>query len=151
MERYYVCNNNGVTAIVSEETYKDMKKHRTISLWFDKCNIKKSYEERELSAMLVYSALKHLCVPIFTFTNPEREKSSPWFTGDTIILVALMKHIKDNVGIIENGSFYVPFSNGCETGLHGKESMKYELSYVTTEKQFRDAFGISISELIHEE
>ena len=151
VERYYLCNNNGVTAIVVEETYKDIMKNEMISSWFEERSTKKSHEERNLHAIVVCLATQYLSIPTFTFTHCNRASVSPWFTGDTKILIALIKHIKEMRGVLLDGSFYVPFSNGSEIGLHGVDSMRSELNYVTTQKQFRDTFGISISKLSHEE
>jgi hypothetical protein len=151
MERYYFCSNNGVTAVVGEKTYKNLQKYQAICTWFGERDIKKSFEERNLRTETACSGIEHLCVPTFTFTHPERASVSPWFTGDTIILIALIRHIKNNLGLIQGGSFYVPFSNGCEIGLHGEESMRSELRYVTLEQQFQNEFRISTSELIHKE
>jgi len=139
MKKYYSCYNNGVMAIVSEETYNDIQKY-----W----EIVQRLACRNL-AETASPALKHLCVPIFTFAHIERVKESPWFTGECDnFLFKLLKHIRDNGGkLIEGESFYVPFSNGCEVGLHGEAVMRNELAYVTTEQQFLETFGVSISEI----
>ena len=146
--RYYTNYNNGVTALISEEVSRDIKKQNTIWQLCAKRDAEKAYGDRMLGAT-ASSALNHLCVPIFTFVDPERAAESPWFTGDNKLLNALLDHINENGGFIltEHNNFYVPFSNGSELGMHGEESMKRELAYVTTEMQFRGTFGVSIQEI----
>ncbi|MFA6177502.1 MAG: hypothetical protein WC694_01245 [Candidatus Paceibacterota bacterium] len=148
-KKFYVCSNNGVTAVVTEQTHKDLQKYCAIGSWFDETDAEKLYEERRLRRTAISSALGHLCTPTFTFTRPERASVSPWFTGDSELFWALTKHVENNGGVLLDGSCYVPFSNGSEVGLHGHEALKDELSYVTTEQQFQETFGISISELIN--
>jgi hypothetical protein len=44
------------------------------------------------------------------------------------------RYIADNGGeVFTNRSFYIPFSNGYELGLHSEILMKREFAFVTTE------------------
>jgi hypothetical protein len=70
----------------------------------------------------------------------ERFEKSPWITGDDKMLNALISHIRNNGGSVKSEGFYVPFSNGCELGIHGEKAMTSELLYVTTERQFVNNF-----------
>lgn len=142
MKKYFSCYNNGVTAIVSEETYDNIQKHEIIWQLF----MEQDFNSRTLPET-AREGLEHLLVPIFTFTRPDRFNVSPWLTGDVAFLNELYAFIKESGGTIESGSFYVPFSNGCETGVHGTDAMKRELRHVTTGQQFRETFGISLSEI----
>ena len=109
---------------------------------------KVEYKDR-WRASVADKATNHLCLPTFTFVRDDRFIESPWFTGNDNVLELLMKHIKETGGRIESSGFYVPFSNGCEVGMHGKDAMKADLAYVTTQQQFRDTFGISMAELVN--
>jgi hypothetical protein len=77
---------------------------------------------------------------------------SPWFTGTDdpngdSDLTSLLNYITRNGGRFCSSSFHVPFSNGAEVGLHGREAQLNELRYVTTDSQFKETFGISLGEL----
>ena len=146
MKKYFSCYNNGVTALVSEEVYNNLKKQASIQRLFTEREKDVTFNE-QWRTETSYQGLRHLLVPIFTFTRVERFGESPWFTGDINFLNELHKHIEENGGVVESSGFFVPFSNGCEVGIHGKDAMKNELAYVTTEQQFREAFGISVSEI----
>ena len=82
----------------------------------------------------------------------DRTFGAPWFTGTTSPegsndLHRLLNYITRNGGWFSSASFYVPFSNGAETGLHGTDAQLNELRYVTTSAQFEETFDISLSEL----
>ena len=145
MKKYFSCYNNGVTAIVSEEAYNDFGKLARIYHYFcsqdtdPKCELRKT----------AYEAVMHLANhPTFTFARSERVSESPWFTGDNELAGALMIHIRTSGGSVDQRGFQVPFSNAVELGIHGQDSMKKELAYVTTEEQFRETFGITRAELL---
>jgi len=105
------------------------------------------YQKRWRLVVAADDATHHLNTPTFTFVRSERFNSSPWFTATDDVLDLLIEHIKKNGGRIEEAAFYVPFSNGCELGIHGKDAMKSDLAYVTTSRQFRETFGISLTDL----
>ncbi|MFA6270038.1 MAG: hypothetical protein WC657_02400 [Candidatus Paceibacterota bacterium] len=140
-------HNNGVTAVVSQEVFSDIRKLGEIRQLFSDRERDKSYDDRFL-AESADRGLSAIGKPVFTFTRNERAAESPWFTGDGELFKALAAHINENGDCIETGGFFVPFSNGCEIGIHGKESMASELAFVTTEQQFRETFGISRMELL---
>lgn len=144
MKKFFACRNNGVTAIVSEEVYNDIHRQRMIRQHFTTCEENVEYNERWL-ASVADKATNYLNVPTFTFVRPERFQESPWFTATDDVLDRLIDYIKYNGDKIEEAGFYVPFSNGCELGIHGKDAMKNDLAYVTTSQQFRETFGISLS------
>ena len=139
-------HNNGVTAVVSQEVFNDIKKLGKIRQLFSDRERDKSYDDRFL-AESADRGLRAIGKPVFTFTRNERASESPWFTGDGELFKALTDYINENGDCIETGGFFVPFSNGCEIGIHGKDAMASEMAYVTTEQQFRDTFGITIAEL----
>ena len=146
MKKYYSCYNNGVTAIISEEVLLNLEKFQYIQCYFIDEEKNRLYSERNLTSVAT-EGLQHLIRPVFTFARTERVKNSPWFTGENEILYTLVSHIRKNGDDIKNAGFHVPFSNGMELGVHGAEVMKGELSFVTTEQQFRETFGISLAEL----
>ena len=145
MKRYYSCYNNGVNAIVSEEVLRDLEKRQEIYKVFQGHSAHFQTQEYEVAKA---EGLRGLGLPIFTFVNPERFKTAPWCTGDTDLLTALQKQIQKDGGVLYITGFYVPFSNGAECGLSGPESVAAELAYVTTERQFRETFGVSIEECL---
>ena len=144
--KYYSCYNNGVQAIVSEDVMRGIEQSKLIQKFFE-------YRDADIPAnqrfrpAAAYKGLKHLAVPVFTFASSERVMEQPWFTGTIEEYSSLRRHIRANGDCIEEGWFYIPFSNGLELGLNGENAMKSELAYVTTGEQFREAFGISIAEL----
>lgn len=147
MKRYYYGYNNGVSAIVGEATLASIRKHNDIWQLFADREKEVEYKER-WRAEVASEATRNLTTPIFTFVRRERFVESPWFTGDTELMHALVAEIKERGDIIQEAGFYVPFSNGCEVGIHGKSSMRSELGYVTSENQFEQVFGISINSLV---
>ena len=148
MKKFFFCYNNGVTAIVDEATLASIHKRNAIWQLFEEREKKAKFKEYWWAPHVASEGTWHLSVPIFTFVRQERFKESPWFTGDTGLMDALIEHIKERGDVFQDAGFYVPFSNGCEIGTHGKESMRGELSNVTTEKQFEEIFGVRVSELV---
>ena len=146
MKKFFWNYNNGVTALVSEDTLADFEKQNAIytRLNDDDHRVK----GRDDYSKPLSEGLRHLGTPTFTFVRSERFEKSPWFTGDSNLYEALMEHITESEGLLGQGWFHVPFSNGMEIGCHGDRAMASELSYVTTDQQFRDAFGISRTELL---
>ena len=148
MKKFFANYNNGVTAIVSEEVYNDIHRQRMIRQQFVAREESVEYKDR-WRADLASKATEHLTVPIFTFASDDRFEESPWFTGNRQVYKTLVEYIRKNGGVVEEGGFFVPFSNGCEIGMHSKDAMKSELAYVTTSQQFRETFGISQAELVN--
>ncbi len=123
--KFLRCQNNGVVAVASEETVKNIRRRNEI---LSRIN-QRFYG-------VATKALEHLTGPVFTFCDKDRLEKSPWFTGDFALGETLLDWISNNGGSVEKGSFYVPFSNACETGVHGENALASELSYVTTEEEF---------------
>ncbi len=142
MKRFFVCNNGGVTATMSEDTRVDILKDLAI-----RTRLACKHHYTDISVELD-RGLGHLCVPIFTFVSTKRFTESPWFTGDSDLFNALVVYLESGGAEFAPWGFYVPFSNGMELGMHGEREMENELSYVTTERQFQDTFGISRNELL---
>ncbi len=135
---FYKCSNNGVTALAEKSVIKVAEK---------RLEIMNALGDRLLSVDNLPQWFRP--GPIFTFASTERVKNSPWLTGSSDLLECLLEEIRFEDGeIIEGISFFVPFSNGSEIGLHGAEAQKEALSYVTTEEEFESTFGISKDELI---
>lgn len=137
---FHTCYNNGVEAVVSHEVFENIRRKRLI---LTKLKVKNDL-------------LPHISeVPIFTFVNIGRLEESPWFTGtcstrddpNVSDVRLLLNYITRNGGHFGGAMFYVPFSNGAEMGLHGSQSQRDELRYVTTDAQFMEAFGVSLNEL----
>jgi hypothetical protein len=141
--KFFYCQDNGVVALTSVDTLNDMAKYIAIIE-----NIKDVQLKNDSKAL--YDSLAHLNQGvIFTFSRDrERFKKSPWFTGDIDLFASIRRHFRNSEHTFEERSFFVPFSNGCELGFHGESAMATEFRFVTTEQQFREAFGISRSELL---
>lgn len=144
--KFYTCSNNGVTALVSELVLADINKKNAIRQILNDDDHK--VKGRDISEPLS-EGLKHLNTkPVFTFVRGERFAKSPWFTGGEDLISSLHQHLTEKCITVQEGWFHVPFSNAAEIGVHGDQARASELSYVTTEQQFIDAFGISIEELL---
>jgi len=132
--------NGGVNALVDRQTWLGLNKADQIlkAIW-----------QHDPGSKVAINYLPTVTTPIFTFANHKRVQTSPWFTGHTEHLEKLYDHIRRHGGKLcsEYGNFYVPFSNGSETGLHGKEEQIRELQYVTSRQQFFQTFGITLEEL----
>jgi len=147
MKKYYLCSNNGVRALVSEEVYLDIEKYNNIWRYFSEADKEFTDYENRWRAELSGRAVYHLMGPIFTFVHEDRFGKYPWFTGIVEDYALIAQKLESRGDIIEEGGFYVPFSNAAEIGLHGKDAMKSELSHTTTRAQFRETFGFSLEEL----
>jgi hypothetical protein len=147
---FMVCYNNGVDALVSNLVYKDIMRRQEILLH-------SSIRELQSAIGTAVNLLPQFPVgPIFTFTHAERYAKSPWFTGTcpedsntsrANDFTRLQNYITRHGGHTNTARFYVPFSNGIETGMHGVPRQLHELSYATTHAQFEETFGISLREL----
>lgn len=135
--KFLLCQNNGVVAVASEETVKNIQRKNQITQ-----RINQRYHG------VATKALEHLDGSIFTFCwNADDLEKRPWFTSESQMLGVLMDYIKQQGGRVDDGSFHVPFSNAMETGVHGENALASELSHVTTEEDFFEEFGISIPNL----
>jgi len=150
-KKFYYCQNNGVLALATAETVKNMRRRRMIvscigSLGSEEGDHELQREWRYGNANVAERTLQHRG-PIFTFCEPERYEKSPWFTGNLGHLHFLLDYIMKQGGECMDGEFYVPFSNGAEMGLHGKESLANELSYVVDENDVVATFGMLTEEI----
>jgi len=146
---FYTCQNNGVVAIVNEEVYNDLKKANEIWMHFDERDRNGDLpDEERWRGEVAIRATAHLAVPIFTFVHGNRHKTSPWFTGGEELWSALYNYLENSGATVRGSSFFVPFSNGAELGIHGKDAMMSELKHVTTSTHFLEVFGISQTELL---
>jgi hypothetical protein len=144
--KFFECFKRGVMAIVTEETLRNRERSKSI---------RTTLEEIELGrgglilpdpfSNAIQEGLRHTYTPIFTFVY-DLDRASPWFTGDYVLYDKIRHHLEIEGGNIQKSDFYVPFSDARELGVHGYEAMRSELEFVTTEAQFRDAFGISLRE-----
>ena len=138
VKKFYACSNNGVLALMGEDAYNNTGKCNRIRMTLNDPNHRAP--GRDIDEPLD-KGLAHIPItPVFTFTHNERFAKSPWFTGGGLLLEVLYECVLAG-GKIEEGWFYVPFSNGAEIGMHGDRAMVRELSYVTTAEQFRETFG----------
>jgi hypothetical protein len=160
-KRFFTETQKGVIAVISEEILRNRSKIEAIlarlpehwrkknpAIW------KKGPLAQQELADQARRGLKHIpTAPIFTFTQAQEGPSEPWFTGDSKLYAALMKHIRSEGGILESGSFYVPFISGHETArgsehsIRARHGIRHELGYVSTEGQFQATFGIGVREL----
>ena len=136
------CHNNGVTALAMEEAVAELDRLFEIGAAISTLG-QIGHDERTA----VNRALDRLRLPIFTFAREERVRDEPWFTGDFRLYQVLCDYVRDAGGSQWPGHFYVPFSNGDETNLHGRRAQLQELRYVATNAQFVMTFGISLQEL----
>jgi len=152
---FYTCTNNGVTAIASEEAVNELKRLFHLSKVVEEIVDSRDlhgWEGREvrtlLAKMTVLQALDRLQLPVFTFVKGVRVQNQPWFTGDFGLYQVLCDYISAEGGRELPDSFYVPFSNGIETGMQGLERIGQELQFVTSRRDFLETFGISYGELL---
>lgn len=144
---FLVSANNGVTALASEVVVNEKMQRARIWDALMKSNIGKATGFDAGKA--VDDGLRLAIGPIFTFTNPGRYASSPWFSGDTLVFDKLVAYIEAEGGIVlRQYAFYVPFSNGIETRYSEPERMRYELGYVTTTQDFVDEFGATRADIM---
>jgi len=135
-QRFIAGSNNGVYALAHEDY---LKRQNAI--------LSALQLERDASRE-VRSYLSHLRGPIFTFVDEERYQRAPWFTGDRGLATVLFHYIHREGGTVVESGIFAPFSNGAEVGMHGAEAQRTELSYVTTEREFLETFGITVKELM---
>lgn len=128
-------SNNGVMAIAPMEIIENRRDVTQIRIEIERTFVAAGHQTvlRGLSHMKQY--------PIFTFCDHYGDMA-PWYTGHCAMYRALLGYIQAEGGKIENTSFYVPFSNQLERGIHGAEATKREMRFVTESSQFRDAFGL---------
>lgn len=130
--------NNGVYAIVTADVMANLSRVGKIVARLRAMDV----EDEHVDIWKMFAHIPR--TPIFTFTREERAKESPWFTGDEMVYHALVDYlIPGTGGEVRSSGFFVPFSNGMEVGIHGSKAQQDELRHVTTEQQFREAFGVS--------
>jgi len=140
---FFVGYNNGVTAIVTEDVLENRDKRLAILNALRKDNNPLPHIDR-----IAEKGLGHIPdSPIFTFARDERADNEPWFTGNNTFLQRVFNHIAKEGGQCIKRSFWIPFSNGAEVGLHGDEAQIEELRYVTTYQNFIDTFAIEEDEI----
>ncbi len=142
-KKFFTNYNNGVYALISEDTLMDVNRYYLISTALHRTMGDDSRAGKALDGVT------HLHGPIFTFAQlEERAERDPWFTGSYEDYRYVVSHIERDGGQVKEGSHYVPFSNGYERGLRGPETQIDELRQVTTFGQFRATFGISLDEVL---
>ncbi len=142
---FHIYRNNGVIALTPQDyTEETSQLVDRLCGYYERGHLS-SVEQADLVGAVLNTVLKK---PVFTFVRTERAQQSPWFTGDVELLEALKDHIREQGGNIQGVSFYVPFSNGNELGIHGIKMLQDEIRWVTTDSQFLEEFGISRKELL---
>ena len=136
---FATCNNCGVWAIATVQAIKERGRLSDII--------------REIGGLeetdRITSVLRNkLDAPIFTFCKPDRYAHSPWFTGSHILREEVLRHITENKGQIAPDHFYVPFTNDYESGRNGLDAQIQELTYVTSDAEFEETFGVTIQDLL---
>jgi hypothetical protein len=157
---FYICYNNGVASVISEEVYATRTQAMIIrgalretaqgQIKATNYALREDADRaRDAWSDSVNKGLAHISeTPIFTFTVGDRVARSAWFTGSSELLALLREWVKSEGGAFREASFYVPFSNGCELGMHGLERVEDELKYVTTHEQFEKTFGVRYLDLV---
>ncbi len=128
MERrkFVTWSNNGVAALVTEEVYQKMMV-RVATL-----------NQLERGGMYEDASRLPIVRPIFTFSDYPHLRG--WVTGSMADREEFLKW-----AIVESKIIYVPFSNGRESGLRGKEAQEDEVQYRTTLREAIEAFGLVVA------
>ena len=122
MATYFKGSNNGVVAIVTEETHKKMEERYQL---LADCE-KKGLPRPQLPPI----------TPVFTFSSPEHG-AFKFMTGSYDMLSKLLEGHD-----VRSGSIWVPFSNGIQWG--GDESARWEMEFITSLDDVAEAFDIQI-------
>ncbi|OGC47906.1 hypothetical protein A2886_01460 [candidate division WWE3 bacterium RIFCSPHIGHO2_01_FULL_42_13] len=127
MAKFYANSNNGVTAVMTEEAYLKLEERRTL------------IAETERKGLGTPNLPQ--IGPIFTFGRGEH-RSFKCLTGSTIV----MNRLLDDHEVL-HGNIWVPFSNGAELGIHGREEQQFELQFMTSLDEAVEAFGLMPSDI----
>lgn len=121
MSTFYRCTNNGMIAVISQETYEQ------IQVWLELVD--------DAKAVQPYPR------PIFTFERLEHyeDRGREVVTGD----YALMDTLLTGHRVVVR-DFFVPFSNATE--YLGGEAAEQELRFRTTLEEAIEAFGLVVEE-----
>jgi hypothetical protein len=138
MAKFFVCYNNGVTAVVSEKVLEKIQ-------WWVETRQEMDQEGKHRDVPLPYPR------PIFTFAD----RPTLWMTGSRRFFEKLKKFLESQGHSFERASFYVPFSNGYEakyvTAAHCEDESRAmqwldhaeaEWRFVTSIDEFFQEFGI---------
>ncbi len=147
--KFIIGYNNGVNAIREEIVTQDQKKISRIVEKISDHGVARA-ASRDRIVKELQGILGIVKPATFTFCNNERFKSSPWFTGNQDDWEDLINLIQFRGGIVEDGGLYVPFSNGCELGIHGDEAQLSELKYVSSRENFLKTFGFYPEDIFSE-
>lgn len=109
MAKFFKATNNGVTAIVSEKTYKDLKERKKLLKMCED----QGMEIPELPPI----------TPVFTFSHESHPSIKLMTATNKTMRFLLRDHVVDGT------NFYVPFSNKNE--YKDKETANRELKYMT--------------------
>lgn len=121
MAQLCIWSNNSVTAVVTEEVYQENQRRQKLA--------EEAVAEGCLRPILLPVR------PVFTFSDASSLQC--WVTGTMADLEVLLKgHLS------KTRPFYVPFSNGYETGIHGPELQRQEWSFHTTLGEAMETFGL---------
>jgi len=121
VKRFYICENNGVTALVSEEVFQ------RILNWKEKAL---EAVEKDVDYPVPYPG------PIFTFSD--LPGLAAVVTGDRLILEEFTENFE-----LQEAKFKVPFSNcGGDIRAYRHEELLTELETRPTMRQIIDTFGL---------
>lgn len=123
MAKFYKRTNNGVVGLCTEYIYRKIEERRELRA---ECK-QHGLPQPELPPV----------TPIFTFGDVNHRSFRPFLTGSTLDMHELLEGHE-----VEDGWFWVPFSNGYETGIHGPELQRHEWQFRTTLREAMDAFGL---------
>ncbi len=121
-KKFYMWNNNSVTAIVTEEVYEESRRRLALA--------------EEAIAEGYSRPILPPARPVFAFSNLDQLKG--WVTGD----LTLMEELLHGHEIIRK-SIYVPFSNGHQWRYKTDPEMaEEEWKFRTDLREAMDAFGL---------
>jgi hypothetical protein len=133
MATFYVCSNNGVTAVMREEAYHEMNKRHAL---VNECE-KEGLPRPQLPPVR----------PVFTFADPSHQ-SFLFMTGSYSLMERLLKG-----HTVHRGGIWVSFSNGTEWSWgtnwnddKERKSALWEMKFSTSLDEAVEAFGLAVPE-----
>lgn len=116
--KFFVCTNQGVTAVAPEWVYEEMRRR-----------------SQNLSRWIPNSLLEEPARPVFTFSDYDVLR--PYVTGTMADMRLLLEGHS-----VETAQFHVPFSFGLQWETPNHPAVRRELSFGTTIGEAMTAFGL---------
>ncbi|MDP3994579.1 MAG: hypothetical protein Q8P91_02010 [bacterium] len=125
--KFYATSNNGVRAVITEETYKRFLERARL---FTEC--------KQLNMPLPQLPPIR---PVFTFSS-RNHPSFPFMTGSLECIDKIWEGCDIKHGREVNVGIYVPFSNGTELGGNPEEQQRWEWMMMTSLDEAIEAFDL---------